>query len=394
MPKSAANRDTGRAGHPSFEEARRLAEWRPPLGVMSVYLRLDPGDRGGAWRTELRNGLARILEAADGLDHETRTALRATAGRVADRFGEQDRRPLPRGEVGFVAVTAEPASERWWSTHLSPRSAASAYFAERPVVAPLLCMVERGAPRGVALVSAERVRLLEWEPGRLGELHSWELTVFSGDWRERKAPRVIDPARAQAVSAAGREQYAERLAENRQRFLGQCGGLAARAASERGWPQIVAFGAPEHVRSFREAIPSPAAIEVGGEVDLVWESPGRLEAPVAEAIERLDEERDRWLAERALDEARGGMRGTAGPQETLAALEEGRVDRLVIDAARVASTGPSPVMRGEEAGEDGVIDSESLVRRALAGGARIATVSGKAAELLAPVDGVAALLRY
>jgi Bacterial archaeo-eukaryotic release factor family 5 len=236
---------------PSLEEVRRLAEWCPPLGVVSVYLKLDPADRAGAWHTELRNDLSRILWAANGLDHEVRTALRATAERVTDRFASRERR-LPRGEVGFVAVAEEPASERWWSTHLPPRSADSAYFAERPVVAPLLCTVARATPRGVALLSAERARLLEWEPGRVEELHSWELTLFSGDWRERKAPRAADPARAQGVSATGREQHAERLAENRQRFLGQCGGLAARIASERGWPQIVAFGAPEQIRGFRE----------------------------------------------------------------------------------------------------------------------------------------------
>lgn len=38
--------------------------------------------------------------------------------------------------------------------------------------------------------------------------------------------------------------------------------------------------------------------------------------------------------------------------------------------------------------------SEPLVRRALATGAGITPVSGDAADLLAPTDGVAALLRY
>ena len=379
---------------PAFDDIRELAQWRPALGVISVYLRLDPGDRGAAWRTELRNGMARVLDDAKGLDHETRTALRATVKRIAARFADQDRRRLPRGEVGFVELSPEPASERWWSTHLSPRSAASVYFAEGPVVAPLIFLVERGAPRGVAILSAERVRLLEWAPGSIDELHSWELTLFSLDWRERKAPRITDPARSQGVSAAGREQFAERLAENRQRFLGECGGLAARHASERHWPRIVVFGASEHARSFREGVSSPIPIEVGGESDLISEPLGRLEAPVTEAVERLDEERDRRLAERALDEARGGIRGAAGAQETLAALDAGRVDHLVIDAARVARPLPAPVMRGDglEAGE--TIDSESLVKRALASRARIAAVSGEAAELLAPVDGVAALLRY
>jgi hypothetical protein len=41
---------------PTLEDARALSGWRPALGVLSVYLGFDPADRGGAWRTELRNG--------------------------------------------------------------------------------------------------------------------------------------------------------------------------------------------------------------------------------------------------------------------------------------------------------------------------------------------------
>jgi peptide subunit release factor 1 (eRF1) len=96
---------------------------------------------------------------------------------------------------------------------------------------------------------------------------------------------------------------------------------------------------------------------------------------VAEAALDLDAARDRELVERALDSARGGMRGTAGIQATEAALAEARVDTLVLDAGLAASF-------------------EQLVRRALDGGARVAAVTGRAAELLASVEGSAALLRY
>jgi Bacterial archaeo-eukaryotic release factor family 10 len=362
-------------GWPTFEDARRLAEWQPPLGVVSVYLRPDPGDRGGAWRTELHNGLAAVREQAQGLDHEAAKALRATVERIGGRFDNHER-SLPRGEVGFVEVAAAPAAESWWSTHLAPETAAAASFAERPLVAPLLFLVERGVPRGAALVSAERVRMLEWAPGRLEQLHSWELSIFSRDWRERKTQRP-DLARGPAVSASGRDQFDERLEESRHRFLGECGRLAAGLAAERGWRRLLVFGAAEHLRDFDRAMPASAelAVEPAGGADLISDPPARLERPIAEAAARLDGERDRELAERALDQARGGTRGVAGPQETEAALGEARVERLVLDAARA----------------DG---SEALVRSALGSGAAVAMVAGRAAELLASVDGVAALLRY
>lgn len=361
---------------PTFEDARRLAEWEPPLGVVSVYLRLDPGDRGGAWRTELHNGLAAVREQAGQLDHDAAKALRATVERIGEHF-ENHGRDRPRGEAGFVEVAAEPAAERWWSTHLAPSTAAAASFARRPLVAPLLCLVEHGAPRGVALVSAERVRVLEWAPGQLEELAGWELSIFSRDWRERKAPRSADPARGQAVSASGRDQFDERLEENRHRFLGECGRLAAELAARRGWRRLLLFGAADHLRDLHHTLSSSAglAVEEAGDADLISEPPANLEQPIAAAAERLDGDRDRELVERALEQTRGGMRGSAGPQETEAALDEARVERLVLDAARA----------------DG---SEALVRAALSSGAGVSAVTGEAAELLAPVDGIAALLRY
>jgi len=361
-------------GTPNVEEVRRLAEWRPALGVVSIYLRFDPGDRGAAWRTELRNGIAAVLAAADGLDHRTRIALRATCERIGERFDNHDH-DLPRGEAGFIEVAPAAGEERRWPTHLPPWAGPGVRFAERPIVAPLLHLAEHGAARGVALVSAERVRLLEWAPGSVERLKSWELSAFIRDWRERKAPQVADPARGQGVSAAGRDQFEERLAENRERFLGECGHLAAGTGSERGWRQLLVFGSREHAASFQHAAGSPPrpAFERAAEADLISVPDGQLEARIEEAAERLAFERDRALVERALEQARRGERGTVGVEETLAALDQGRVDHLVLD--------------GTEA-------KEALVRGALLSSARISTVSGEAAAMLQPAGGVTALLRY
>lgn len=362
-------------GMPSYEEARKLAGWQPPLGAVSIYLRLDPGDRGEAWRTELGNGLAAVGERAGGLDHGAAAALRATLARIGERFANHER-ALPRGEVGFVEVAEKAGEEHWWTVHLSPDGAACVSHGERPLVAPLFGLIERAAPRGVALLSAERVRLLDRRPGHLEQLHDWELTVFSDDWRERKAQQAADPARAQGVSASGHDRYDGRLEQNRHRFLGECGGLAAPIAAERGWRQLLVFGAAEQAREFERGI-AAAGLDVaaGGDADLISEPAGRVAAAVDAACERLEAERERALVERVLEEARGGTRGTAGRQETEAALAEARVERLVVDGA-------------------GAEGCEALVRTALASGAGIASVSGEAADLLAPVDGIAALLRY
>jgi len=346
--------------HPALEDARDLLRWQPPLGVLSIYLKIDPGDRGDGWRTELRNGLAEVLGAAEGAAHEMRVALRSTVERVAQRLSDREQIELPRGEVGFVEVARKGGAERWWATHLEPRSGSSAHLARRPVVAPLLSLAARGRPRGVVLVSAERVRLLEWRPGHLEPL-------------EDRGPESLH---SHGAGSDGRSQHEERLAENRHRFLCECGVLAARAAQDRGWGEVVAFSPPQQLGHFQRGFDSSVAAElaVGAEVDLIGEPVGRLLAAVEAAIERREPARELGLVEGVLEAARGGGRGVTGDDGAVAALEQGRVEHLVID-------------------DEVAADSEDLVAGALETGAAISPVSGDAADLLAPT-GVAALLRY
>lgn len=361
---------------PTLEEIREVSEWRPELGVLSVYLGFDPADRGGAWRTELHNGLDAILESHSEVEHDQRLALRATAKRVMERFEDGDLRPPPRGEIGFVQVAEKGGAEHWWGSGTAPAAEACVEFATEPVVAPLLALSCRAGARGVALVSSERVRLLRCAEGALEELEDWQLSITSLDWRERKSQSTNNPARAQGVSSSGHDQFDERLEHNRQRFLSECGGLAARALAKNGLDQVVVFGPARDVESFDAGFGSDKAkLALGGEQDLISSPKGKLAEVVAGAIERLDDERDRAVVERAIGEAKGGSRGSAGIQETREALREGRVDHLVFDAAI------------DE-------DAEGLIRAALAGSARVTIVSNELAAPLAEAEGVAAILRY
>jgi hypothetical protein len=361
---------------PTLEDARGLSEWRPPLGVLSVYLGFDPADRGGAWRTELRNGLDTVLEAQRDAEHDRRVALRATAKRLVERFEDGDLRPPPRGEAGFVEVAEKVGAERWFGAPSAPAASACVEFGAEPVVAPLLALCGHNGARGVVLLSAERVRLFCCAEGALEDLEDWELSITSLDWRERKAHSASDPARAQGVGSSGHDQFGERLDHNRQRFLAECGGLAARRLLEDGLGEAIAFGAAREMESFKSGFgSSKVALEVGEELDLISAPKGRLAEHAAAAIERLDAERDRALVARALEEAKGGSRGAAGLGETRGALAEGRVDHLVFDGGHCA-------------------EAEALIRAALASSARVTVVRDELAAPLAEAEGVAAVLRY
>jgi hypothetical protein len=361
---------------PTLEDARALSGWRPPLGVLSVYLGFDPADRGGAWRTELRNGLDAVLDGYREADHDLRVALRATAKRLLDRFEDGELRPPPRGEAGFLEVAEKAGTEHWFGTADAPAASACVEFGPEPVVAPLLDLCGHNGARGVALLSSERVRLLCCAEGALEELEDWELSITSLDWRERKSQSTNNPARAQGVSSSGHDQFGERLDHNRRRFLAECGGLAARRLEEDGLAELIVLGPARDVESFRSGLgSSPSKLTVGADLDLISAPKERVAEAVDEAVERIDAERDLAVVERALEEAKGGSRGALGLQETAEALVEGRVDHLVFDAG----------IGGE---------AESLIRAALASSARVTVVRDELAAPLAGSEGVAAILRY
>ncbi len=358
--------------HPTFEDARRLSDWEPNLGVVSVYLAFDPADRGGAWRTELRNGLDQLLEAAKDAEHDRRVALRAVAKRITERYEDGDHRPPPRGEAGFVEVAEKGGEEHWWGTGAAPQASACVELGERPALAPLVDLACRGEGRGIAIVSLERVRLLHFAEGELSEIADWELEILSLDWRERKAR--TDGAGHGASS--GKDEYGDRLDHNRHKFLGEAGALVTRELEERGIGRALAFGPTVDLEAFEAGAHAPKVkLERAGQEDLISTPTGQLRDTVAAAVENADAERESRLVAEVLEEVRGGSRGAGGLQDVGEAVAEGRVERLVMDAGM-----------GSHA--------EALVRGALAASAKITVVHGAAAEALAPAEGAAALLRY
>jgi hypothetical protein len=362
--------------HPTFEDARRLSDWQPPLGVVSVYLAFDPADRGGAWRTELRNGLDALLEAAKDSDHERRVALRAVAKRIIDRYEDGDHRPPPRGEAGFVEVAEKGGEEHWWGTGAAPQASACVELGERPALAPLVDLACRGEQRGVPIVSLEQVRLLLFAEGQLSEIEHWELEVTSLDWRERKVRNGGGDPSGGRGGPSGKDEYGDRLEHNRHKFLGEAGALVGRELEGRGIGRALAFGPAVDLENFEAGLNAPnVKLAVGGEADLISTPTGKLQETVAAAVENADAEREARLVTAALEEVRGGGRGASGVQDVGEAVEEGRVERLVIDARLGAA-------------------AESLVRGALKGSARITVVHGPAAEALAEAEGVVAILRY
>jgi peptide subunit release factor 1 (eRF1) len=382
-------------GLPGPQKLKELLGWRPPNGVLSVYVDVDPGDRGGGWRVALEDGLRDARRDEQELPHEARLGLRAAAEHVLERFPEQSPPPEGRGHVGFVEVASKGGRELWYASRIPPRRTGAVY-GHRSYLRPLIEIADEGARIGVAAVSGDQVRLWEWELGELSELDEWEI-LTTGDWKERKAQRPSDPARVHGAKASGREQHAQRLEAHRERFLKQAGGRTSARARERHWRDLLVFGENEHVGRFAHSLDSHDPRHVHGK-NLVSEPTSRIAERVEALLPDLNREREMKLVERVKESAFSGQeRASLGPQETLEALVQGRVDHLLFDAERDYrghGIEEGLAYEGPPLGEDGFPVAELMIERALETDARVTPLEGEAAAELEDHGGVAALLRY
>jgi hypothetical protein len=376
-------------------DTQSLLGWAPPQGLLSIYLDIDPADRGDGWHTELRNGLAGARDEAVDEDHESRLALEATTERVLERLGVERPREEGRARVGFVEIARKGGRETWHSLQPAPPWTGVVRSA-RPFLLPLIAMLDEGEPRGVAVLSAERVRLLEWSLEHTEELESFEVTLLSGDWRERKAQRSADPAHMHGASASGKDQYGQRLDENRRRFLKEIAGRAAEEAKRRDWAELLVCGPEPLADEFAGHIDAGLKPQSVDSHDLISEPVSKIGGRIGQFVAALNRDRELALVERVEAAAHApDNRAALGPQETLESLLEGRVEHVLLDGGRDYRSRPLDQDLAYEPSEHGDLPLvERMVELALSTSARLTPVEGEAAERLERHGGVAGLLRY
>jgi release factor family 5 len=371
--------ETATTALPSGLTIEELLDWRPELGVLTVCVGIDPGDRGQGWLIELRNQLDGAVEPADD-GHDRGRGLRGAAQRVLDRFDEEEL-PSGRCQIGFCEVSDDRKARDIWIEAQMAGFRTSASYGDRARLTPLLKLLDEGAPIGVVAVSAERIHLYEWKLGALDLIHDWEAEMYSLDWRERKAGKPTNLAQTQGATSSGRDQYDQRLEHNRARFLKETGRLTADEARSHGWRRVIGFGDPEHVREFGEGAEKGTDVELAEAVDVIPEERGKVLLRANAAVAEGNRRRELALIERAVEGTRTpGGHGALGLIDVQRCLNEGRVEHLIFDA---------------ETEDPGLAAAEDeLVERAFRTSALVTPVEDDAAERLEEHGGVAAVLRY
>jgi len=263
--------------------------------------------------------------------------------------------------------------------------------ADRPVIGPLAQVLNAYEHYGVILLDREHVRILSVHLGTLLD----ELE-FRGD-------PIPTPHHVQA-GGYSHTRFQRRKLEEMRHFFKDFADEVARFVARYEPRQLVLLGTDENIGKFREFLPQQVQDLV------VFTGPAPVDGPAPEILARLEphlraeqERHGQELIEQVRDRAAHDYLATAGVQGTLSALQEGKVDTLVLardgqlQGARCTQCGfvfvrdvtRCPYDGNEEM--EGVDVMEEMVRLAQQQGADIQFADANA---IADLRGAAALLRF
>ena len=384
MPPKDASTPTGQLRAPTERDLRRLARFRSPHGVLSVYLSFAAAE---GERRDLHAVALDVLHTLGGTARE----------RLEGRLDEER-----RGLIDFLNDDFELAGRSavifscrprglWVVFQLQMPVEPLARFAERPVIAPLAALLDVHERYAVALVDKDRARLLHVYLGRV----------------EREVDVVDEYPGRSKMGGWSEARYSHHRDAHLHVHLLRAMNQLQEEARRRPFDRLLIGGPDEARAAFVAVLPRSLRTRVAGtfgaELFLSeYEIVERVRA-VEEASER---EAERRLVSDILDAAGSGALATVGWDDTLQALGEGRVHKLVVATERPVRGSACPA--GDFASIEKLSQcpvcgqllqhvpdlAEWAVERALETDAMIETVHQDAEAALAEEAGIAAVLRY
>jgi peptide chain release factor subunit 1 len=298
------------------ETLRRLADLRPDgARVMSLFLNLDPSQFGTqpARATEINSLLDqadRCVRDADDLPHDQGQALREDLERARRFFDGADF----EGAHGLALYLCGPAG--LFEAIKLPRPVDTrACLYDSPFVEPLAELGMRGT-WVVLLVNRQVARMFRGSADRLEEL-----------------PQIVDEVHRQHDQGGlSQARYQRSVDKEVQDHLKHVADVVLRRFRHSPFQRVL-LGGPEEILSDVEQRLHPYVRErISGRVKVDVENTNAeaVRAAAAPAMEEIDRAREREAFERLEEAVGAGGRGTAGLDETIGALNERRVETLLV----------------------------------------------------------------
>jgi peptide chain release factor subunit 1 len=364
---------------------RRLADVRPKQGrVLSVFLNLDPTEfatpaaRSSAI-TSVITDAARKIEAAEDLEHGEREDLKVDVERVREVLGGDVAADGIRG----VAVYACRAEDLLEVVSLRHPLDSRVVLDRTPYVEPL---VSEGAPERwcVLLVNRRTARLFTGDGEALEETDRIEDDVHrqhdQGGWSQANYQRSVEKEK---------DDHVARSAD-----------IAFDLYKRQGFDRLLVGAPDEMTGELKQRLHPYLRERVVGRVqcDIENASVDEVRQSAAAKIVEYTRQREREALDRMIEGIGRGGRGAGGLADVLQALNEARVQTLLI-AGGLTAPGRLDSQSGMLYTDDsGLGDQHSadIVERAIEKAIeQSAEVIGvKHHDDLGPLGGIGAVLRY
>jgi peptide chain release factor subunit 1 len=366
---------------------RRIASVRPDNGrVLSVFLNLDPREvptpsaRASAI-TSVMTDAAHRVEAADDLTHEEKAVLREDVERVRDLL----RAPgIAADGVRGLAVYACKPVDMLEVVRLSHPVEQRVSLDRTPYVEPLVAVGKEGR-WGVLLITRRSARLFFGSADGLVETDRIEDDVHrqhdQGGWSQANYQRSVEKEKTDHIAGVLDVLF--------ERF-------------QRTPFDHLLLGAPREMCGEVEQRMHPYLRErLAGRISVAIEqaSAEDVRKAAAEAVEARTRKEEREALDRLTQGVGSGGRGVAGLQSTLDALNESRVEILLL-APGYSAPGYRDAQTGilaAESSADGLAEKlddvvEPAIEKAIEQSADVMVV--RYHDDLGPLGGIGAVLRF
>ena len=338
---------------------RQLARVNPARGrVLSVFLNLDPSQlptpaaRSSAITSVMTDAAHRVEEASD-LEHDEREALKADVQRVREVLAGSD---LAANGTRAVAVYACQAEDLLEVVALRQPLGSRVVLERTPYVEPLVPDAEQER-WCVLLVNRRNARLFAGDGHDLEETDRIEDDVHSqhdqGGWSQSRYQRGVEKEK---------DDHLVRVAD-----------VVFERHKRRGFDRVLVGAPDELVGEIEQKLHPYLRERIAGRLhlDVEHSSLDEVRTAAKAAVEDWSRRCERDALNRLIEGVGRGDRGVAGPDAVREALEQARVDTLLV--------------------ADGT-SAEEAIEKALEQSAKVIVVRHH--DDLGPLGGIGAVLRY
>lgn len=384
-----------------------IASLRDGIGVLSIYMDVRPESPAGREQdvgAATREALARILSVAQQEGPPARAeaidarlcALEPTIASLVDPSGPGLGRAL------FATVAGGETRQMALQLPMGNR----VVLADTAYLRPLAAALDSGHSAGIVIASRQGLRVLEWRLGETEDVARFVHEVATDEWQMLKEPPAPGDSPSDRDTSRPDRDVRGLVRGPRARRTGLGSDLLA-LAHDHSWDRVLVMGDERLVPGLADALPGCDHLEVL-RVEAspgYWLPPTEVGAELVPYLEEAREQHDLELIRKACDASRSGGPGVAGLAGVIEALEQGRVEQLLLDGERdwqgvETSDGrlfPSgiepPGIDASDLREEPLL-ADRLIERASRADATVSLVSGPAAAALEQCDGVAAILRW